>query len=140
GRRTLPCVLPCDHDGPHRNAFQEPWNSTDVPDHPHHVAAREAARARVSTGTGLSANCSTNTEGAPMSSTGRHVSTVTAAHVTRLHTLLSTPGVVTQAVRKLGDADRVFSMLDIALRRGAPVPARWAVSAQATGDVQELEH
>ena len=51
GRRTLPCVLPRDHDGPHRNAFQEPWNSTDVPDHPHHVAAREAARARVGTDT-----------------------------------------------------------------------------------------
>ena len=75
-----------------------------------------------------------------MTSTGRHVSTVTEAHVSRLRTLLSTPGVVTQVVRKLGDADRTFSMLDIALRRGAPVPECWAVSAQATGDVHELEH
>jgi len=75
-----------------------------------------------------------------MTSTGRYVNAVTDAHVARLHTLLSTPGVVTRAVRKLGDADRTFSMLDIALRRGGPVPACWAVSAQVTGDVQELEH
>lgn len=74
-----------------------------------------------------------------MTSTSRHVNAVTDAHVARLHTLLSTPGLVTQDVRKLGDVDRTFSMLDIALRRGNPVPACWA-SARVTGDVRELEH
>ena len=129
----LPCVGRPDHSGEHADASGRTWAND-------HADCSTDEHEDTSTDHHEDASTGTNTEGSPMTSTGRHVSTVTDAHVTRLHTLLSTPGVVTQAVRKLGDTDRTFSMLDIALRRGAPVPARWAVSVETVGDDREREH
>lgn len=60
-------------------------------------------------------------------------------HAWRLRGLLATPGLLTQAVRCLNEADTTFTELDTALRHGAWLPSRWDASGNATTE-HDREH